>query len=92
MSDVIYKYGPFDYVGNTVDFEGIPLHVGYQDNINSPHSDNRVYLWCRLPASPSVYEPYKGKAKIVATGEKFTGRYIGTVVMPSTLVWHVVEV
>ena len=86
MSDVIYKYGPFTSI-NVVEFAGTPVHVGYQDESYSPHADYRIYMWCRLSDDSPC-----GMAKIVATGEHFTGRYIGTVVMPSSMVWHIVEV
>jgi hypothetical protein len=86
MADVIYKYGPFD-IRNIVEYAGEPVHVGYQDQSYSPHPDHRIYMWCRLSDDSPC-----GKAKIVATGEHYTGRYIGTVVMPSSMVWHVVEV
>jgi len=87
MSDVIYKYGPFTS-DNEVEFQGEPVHVGYQDQVIMPYPDYRIYIWCRLSADGNR----SGKAKLVVTGEKYTGWYIGTVVMPSALVWHVVEV
>lgn len=87
MSDVIYKYGPFTH-GDVVEYAGTPVHVGIQDNAHSPYPDFRVYVWCRLSDGIDT----GGKAKIVATGEEYTGRYIGTVIMPSGLVWHVVEI
>lgn len=85
MADVIYKYGPFTN-DNEVGYAGTPVHVGYQD-VGYAHAEYAVFMWCRLSENARG-----GKAKIVATGEEYTGLYIGTVVMPSGLVWHVVEV
>ena len=87
MSDYIFKYGPFD-IHSLVEFKGVPVHVGHQDNTQSPFPDNRIFMWCRLTDGVTN----EGKAKIVATGERYIGRYIGTVVMPSSMVWHIVEV
>lgn len=89
MSDVIYKYGPFEY-NEPVEFIGTPVHVGYQDDPFAPHPRYEVYLWCRV--NKGVDEDNKKKAVIVATGESYLGKYIGTAVMPSGLVWHVIEV
>jgi hypothetical protein len=88
MSEIIYKYGPLSTNGETIEFNGTPVHVGYQD-IGFAHASYEVFIWCRLEYG---YNNSSSKAKIVATGEEYTGRYIGTVVMPSGLVWHVVEV
>lgn len=82
MADVIYKYGPL-YYGEEVHFRGEPLHVGF-------HVDGDLYLWCRNP--PKGLEGRPGKARIVYTGEEYIGRYIGTQVDRTGLVFHVVEV
>ena len=82
MSDIIYKYGPF--TNEVVEFVGTPVHVGVQEY---PYG---VYLWCRV--NKGFDEDNKKKATIVATGESFIGKYIGTAVMPTGLVWHVIEV
>lgn len=85
MTAVIYKYGPFTN-DNEVGYAGIPVHVGYQD-VGFAHAEYKVFIWCILSEDAAG-----GKAKIVATGEPFDGTYIGTVVMPSGLVWHVIEI
>lgn len=87
MADIIYKYGPF-YRHQDVPFRGEPLHVGF-------HVDGELYLWCRNPYDPAVAPAGKGRhgnARIVYTGEVYTGRYIGTVIDRTGLVLHVVEV
>ncbi len=90
MTHIIYKYGPLSTNGETVDFKGEPVHVGYQDDSYAPHPDYRVFIWCRIDGGPE--RSPVGVAKIVATGERYEGKHIGSVVMPSGLVWHVVEV
>ena len=62
-----------------VEIEGDVVHVGQQDG--------DVYVWCEKTDTNKV----KQFVKIVATGQEYSGYYLGTVVMPSTLVWHVVE-
>jgi len=88
MRYVIYKYGPFT-ISNTVEYEGTPVHVGYQDYAPAPYPDYRIYMWCKLVIDG---DNPKGKTHIVATGEEYNTQYYGTVVMPSGVVWHIVEV
>jgi hypothetical protein len=89
MSHIIYKYGPFNINGEMLEFEGEPVHVGYQDR-GFAHADYAVFIWCKLDMNYPIHT--RKYARIVPTGESFNGKYIGTVVMPSGLVWHVVEV
>jgi hypothetical protein len=85
MSSIIYKYGPFDVPGKYVEFQGEPVHVGYQE-IFGP----QIFMWCKLDTEYPIQT--KKYARIIPTGEIFEDKYIGTVVIPSGLVWHVVEV
>lgn len=75
--NVIHKYGPLSF--EPFEIEGDPVHVGQQDG--------EVYVWCE---KTTIYKP-KQYVKLVATGQDYSGHYFGTVVMPSNLVWHVVE-
>lgn len=84
MADVIYKYGPIRY-GKDVEYKGRPIHVDI-------HVDGEVYLWCLQYENYEDIEGNSGKARIVFTGEKYTGYYIGTVIERTGLVLHVVAV
>jgi hypothetical protein len=89
--EIIYKYGPFNIgYGEAVEFQGEPIHVGSQDDTWAHEPNYRVFLWCKLDADYPVQT--KRHAKIVGTGELFSGKYIGTTVLPTGFVWHVVEV
>ena len=81
MADLIYKFGPFD--GNyPLGYRGDPVHLGI-------HEDGNIYLWCRIPLDcESAY----GTAVLVCTGEKYTGRYIGTVITRTGFVFHAIAV
>lgn len=83
MTDIIYKYGPI-YHGLETEIKGEPIHVGLQNN--------EIFVWCRLLHMNNSDTNRTSKVIIVATGEEYYGRYIGTVIMPSALVWHIVEV
>lgn len=82
MTDIIYKYGPIEHTGTEI--KGEPIHVGLQNG--------DIFVWCRLLHMNNSDTNRIGKVAIVATGEPYYGRYIGTVIMPSALVWHIVEV
>lgn len=84
MGDVIYKYGPFVVAPHTpLEFRGQPVYV-------ATHVDGEIYLWCR---NPQIGEAGReGKAKLVFTGEEYTGAYIGTVISRKGFVYHAVEI
>lgn len=83
MADVIHKYGPF--LRDPVEYEGRPIHVGI-------HVDGEIYIWCRKPVvGPDDYTP-KGRAKLVMTGEEYTGIYIGTVINRTGFVYHAIAI
>ena len=82
MADVIHKYGPLSaYTGKPVKIQGKPVFTGFQDD--------QVFVWCRKSAD---IEDSWSKVRLVATGESYTGAYVGTVVYPSGYVFHVIEV
>lgn len=89
MADVIYKYGPFKG-HEPLEFKGRPVHVGIHP------ADGEVYIWCQNYDPAEGLRGYPGKARIVFTGEEYTGRYLGTVMKVSglglCLVLHVIEV
>jgi hypothetical protein len=81
MADVIYKYGPIEPAFDYMTVRGKPVHVGLQDG--------KIFVWC---INLAEIEEKERKVRLVATGEVYVGPYCGTVVMPSGLVWHLVEV
>ncbi len=80
MADVIYKYGPID-PNDYVTVRGKPVHVDLQND--------QIFVWCINIAD---YPDNERLLRLIATGEVYVGPYIGTVVMPSGLVWHLVEI
>jgi hypothetical protein len=81
MADVIYKYGPIDPVMEYLTVKGRPVHIGLQNG--------EIYIWCLCAVDFAEGERL---VRLIATGETYIGPYIGTVVMPSGLVWHLIEV
>jgi hypothetical protein len=81
MADVIYKYGPIEPTSYYMTVRGKPVHVGLQDG--------KIFVWC---INLAEIEEKERKVRLVATGEVYVGPYIGTVIMPSSLVWHLVEI
>ena len=81
MTDkVIYKYGPIGFDG--IDIKGLAVHVGLQND--------DVFVWTEQEVDINMR--YRNRTvKLYPTGLQFKGDYIGTVVMPSGLVWHVIE-
>ena len=80
MADVIYKYGPID-PNDYLTVRGKPVHVGLQNG--------QIFVWCINIAD---YPDNERVVRLIATGEVYVGPYIGTVVMLSGLVWHLVEI
>lgn len=78
---IIYKWGPIHF-GTTL-YRGNIVHVGLQGG--------EVFIWAETDTDPSTC--YLNRSvKLHPTGTPYTGEYLGTVVMPSGLVWHVIEV
>lgn len=81
MADVIYKYGPIEPGMDFLIVKGQPVHVGLQNG--------KIFVWSRNLCE--IVEDER-TVRLVATGEAYIDPYIGTVIMPSGLVWHCVEV
>jgi hypothetical protein len=80
VDTVIYKYGPITFDGTPI--KGEVVHVDLQNEDIFVWSQQRVDIGTR----------YRERiVRLYPTGLQFKGAYIGTVVMPSGLVWHVVE-
>jgi hypothetical protein len=81
MADnIIYKYGPIGFDGTTI--KGQVVHVGLQND--------EIFVWTHQELDINIRYLYR-TVKLYPTGVQFAGEYLGTVVMPSGLVWHVVE-
>ena len=77
---IIYKWGPLNFGPSP--FRGSVVHVGWQDG--------NVFVWTENQIVPGLRHPER-MAKLHPTGQKYSGAYLGSVVAPSGLVWHVVE-
>lgn len=77
---IIYKWGPLNFGPTT--FSGSVVHVGWQEN--------HVYVWTENQIVPGFRHPER-MARLHPTGQKYTGAYLGSVIAPSGLVWHVIE-
>lgn len=81
MADnIIYKYGPIGFDGTNI--KGQVVHVGLQND--------EIFVWTHQELAINIHYLYR-TVKLYPTGVQFAGEYLGTVVMPSGLVWHVVE-
>jgi hypothetical protein len=81
MADkVIYKYGPITFDGTTI--KGHVVHVGLQND--------EVFVWTHVELDINIRYLFR-TVRLYPTGTQFKGEYLGTAVMPSGLVWHVVE-
>jgi hypothetical protein len=81
MADnIIYKYGPIGFDGTNI--KGQVVHVGLQND--------EIFVWTHQELDINIRYLYR-TVKLYPTGVQFAGEYLGTVVMPSGLVWHVVE-
>lgn len=81
MADVIHKYGPITPSMDWIVCKGDPVYVGLQ------HGE--IYVWCREANIDALN--IERIVILVATGEPYIGPYYGTVVLPSGMVWHIVE-
>lgn len=81
MADnIIYKYGPIGFDGTTI--KGQVVHVGLQND--------EIFVWTHQELDINI-RYLDRTVRIYPTGLPFKGTYLGTVVIPSGLVWHVVE-
>jgi hypothetical protein len=81
MADKILKYGPIDPIMEYLAVKGNPVHVGLQNG--------EIFVWCVTHAEGD--QSYR-LVRLIGTGQEYIGPYIGTVVMPSGLIWHLIEV
>ena len=79
---IIYKWGPLNL--KPFPIRGRVVHVGLQG------SDGNVFVWTENHIVPGFRHPER-MVRLHPTGQKYTGEYHGTVIMPSGLVWHVIE-
>jgi hypothetical protein len=77
---IIYKWGPLNFGPSP--FRGSVVHVGLQDG--------DVFVWTENHIA-TVLRDVDRMVRLYPTGHTYIGEYHGTVVMPSGLVWHVVE-
>jgi len=81
MTDkVIYKYGPITFDGANI--KGRVVHVGLQDY--------NVFVWTEQEVDINM-RYLDRTVRLYPTGLQFKGNYLGTVVIPSGIVWHVIE-
>ena len=78
---IIYKWGPINFERTL--YRGKALHVGLQSD--------EAFIWAEAEINSTDAFPYRA-VKLHPTGIPYEGKYLGTVVMPSGLVWHVIEV
>ena len=78
---IVYKWGPV--TGDPLFIEGRVVHVGYQ-------GEHNVYVWTEVELDNDIIYN-KRYVNIYGNGQHYTGQHLGTVVMPSGLVWHIVE-
>lgn len=81
MADVIHKYGPIDPTIEYLTIKGNPVHVGLQNG--------QAYVWT---INACEFAEEERLVRLVATGESYVGPYIGTVIYPIGLVYHLIEV
>jgi hypothetical protein len=78
MTDkIVYKWGPINFERSL--YRGKALHID--------HQNGEVFIWAEAGTGPFTYRA----VKLHPTGVTYEGEYLGTVVMPSGLVWHVIE-
>jgi hypothetical protein len=81
MTDkVIFKYGPITFDGASI--KGRVVHVNLQND--------DVFVWAEQEVDINMRYRYR-TVRLYPTGLQFKGNYLGTVVMPSGLVRHVIE-
>jgi hypothetical protein len=79
---IIYKWGPLNL--KPFPIKGRVVHVGLQG------SDGNVFVWTENHIA-TVLRDVERMVRLYPTGHTYIGEYHGTVVMPSGLVWHVIE-
>ena len=77
---IIYKWGPINF--KMVSIKGRVVHVGLQNG--------DVFVWTEQEVNIDIVY-YTKWVRLCPTGDEYVGQYRGTVVMPSGLVWHVIE-
>jgi hypothetical protein len=77
---VVYKWGPIEFGGTTI--KGRVVHIGFQNG--------DVFVWTEQELDVNI-KYFERTVKLQPTGVEYTGKHLGTAVMPSGLVWHVVE-
>ena len=77
---IIYKWGPLKFTPTPI--RGRVVHVGLQDG--------DVFVWTENHIATGLRHVER-MVRLHPTGEKYTGHYHGTVIMPSGFVWHVIE-
>ena len=77
---IIYKWGPVRF--DPTPIRGSVIHVGLQDG--------DVFLWTENQVISGLRHVER-MVRLHPTGQKYTGHHHGTVVMPSGMVWHVIE-
>jgi len=80
IEKTIYKWGPLGF--DKTKIRGRFVHVGCQEG--------SVYVWTEQELDVNI-RYLERTVRLCPTGGVFTGEYFGTVVMPSGLVWHVIE-
>jgi hypothetical protein len=82
MTDkIIYKWGPVNFEKSL--YRGKAIHID--------HQNGEVFIWAEAEITPTGPFPYRA-VKLHPTGVTYEGGHLGTVVMPSGLVWHVIEI
>lgn len=84
MKKVIYKYGPL-HLDETTEVIGYPIKVDIQDS--------NIFVWSIVSKDPVSSYNRKFQCRIIPTGEEYDASsemWIGTVVTPHGLVWHVI--
>jgi hypothetical protein len=78
---IVYKWGPVNF--KMVPIKGRVVHVGLQNG--------DVFVWTEQEVNLDIVYHMRW-VRLYPTGVEYAGQYCGTVIMPSGLVWHVVEV
>lgn len=84
---VIYKYGPIAPL-KPIEVSGRVVHVSWQ-NGEILGIQNGVYIWSEVDPD-DLGDSYK--VEMYPTGLIYSGEYLGTVVEPNGMVWHLVKI
>lgn len=77
---IIYKWGPLSF--SPFPIKGSVVHVGWQDG--------DVFIWTENQIVSGLRHPER-TVRLHPTGRNYTGKYLGSVVAPSGMAWHVIE-